>query len=208
MALQLAWWRTAMVTVGFVVEGDSDEFLPLNPIFRDWLLNECNIVVVDPVVNAGGNGNMCTNKIGIFVDKLRIQANPDMIIVLADLDPEKCAPCITKRKGIIGTNGIDLIVIACKAMESWFLADTAAMRSWTGNNDFYEPFPENCEGMPWDRLKQIGREIKRGPGNNKPGFARRFINNYGFDVRRAAAHPNCPSACYFIEKLCRLGQDS
>ncbi|MBY0578984.1 MAG: DUF4276 family protein [Burkholderiales bacterium] len=196
-----------MVTVGFVVEGNSDEFLPQSEAFRNWLRDECNIEVIDPVVNAGGNGNMCRRNIGVFVEKLKIQANPDKVIVLADLDPDKCAPCIERRKEIIGHGGIDLIVIARKAIESWFLADTEAMRRWTGNINFYEPEPETLEGMPWERLKQIGREIGHGPGNNKPGFANKFIRRNGFDVRRAANHANCPSARYFIEKLRTLGQD-
>jgi hypothetical protein len=195
-----------MVTVGFVVEGDSDEFLPQSQAFRDWLRDECNLVVVDPVVNAGGNGNMCNRKIKDYVDKLRIQANPDKIVVLADLDPDQCAPCIEKRKEIIGNNGIDLVVIARKAIESWFLADTEAMKRWTGDDGFHEPEPEDLEGMPWDRLKEIGRNGRRGPGS-KVAFAKKFIRVHKFDVRRSANHQNCPSARYFIEKLCALGAD-
>ena len=196
-----------MVTVGFVVEGDSDEFLPQSQAFRNWLRDECNLEVVDPVVNAGGNGNMCNRKIKDYVDKLRIQANPDKVVVLADLDPDQCAPCIEKRKEIIGdNNGIDLVVIARKAIESWFLADTEAMRSWTGDKDFHEDLPETMEGMPWERLKQIGIDMGRCPGSSKPSFAKKFIRKNGFDVRRAGNHPNCPSARYFVEKLCALGK--
>jgi len=195
-----------MVTVGFVVEGDSDEFLPQSPAFRGWLRKECNLEVVDPVVNAGGNGNMCNRKIKDYVEKLKIQAKPDKIVVLVDLDPDQCAPCIEARKNIIGSAGIDLVVVARKAIESWFLADTEAMRSWTGDNDFYEPAPESKEGMPWERLKQIGRDMGRGPGNSKPSFAKKFVHKNGFDVRRAGNHPGCPSARYFVEKLCALGK--
>lgn len=193
-----------MVTVGFVVEGDSDEFLPQSPAFRTWLRNECQLEVVDPVVNAGGNGNMCSRKIGIFVEKLRIQAAPDKVVVLADLDPDQCAPCIEERKKIIGMDGVDLVVVARKAVESWFLADTEAMRRWSGNDQFHEPEPEAVEGMPWDRLKQIGREKGRGPGS-KIAFAKKFIRDCQFDVKRAASHPHCPSARYFVEKLSTLG---
>lgn len=197
-----------MVTVGFVVEGDSEEFLPQSPAFRSWLRDECNLAVVDPVVNAGGNGNMCSRKIKVYVDKLKIQANPDKVVVLADLDPDSCAPCIEKRKEIIGEGGgIDLVVIARKAIESWFLADTEAMRSWTGDPGFFEDLPEAANGMPWDRLKQIGIDNGRGPGNSKPFFAKRFIQDSGFDPRRAGQHPNCPSARYFVERLCALGRE-
>jgi len=193
-----------MVRVGFVVEGASDKKLIESESFRAWLRDECGIQVLDPVVDAGGNGQMCNRNIGVLVEKLRIQASPDKVVVLADLDPDSCAPCVEKRKEIIGSSGIDLVVIARKAMESWFLADTKAMRSWTGDAGFREEHPETLAGMPWDRLKEIGRQIGRGPGNKKI-FSRRFIRDHDFDVRRAADHGNCPSALYFVERLCRLG---
>jgi hypothetical protein len=193
-----------MVTVGFVVEGDSDEFLPQSPAFRAWLRDEYQLEVLDPVVNAGGNGNLCSHKIGVFVEKLKIQASPDKLVVLADLDPGQCAPCIEARKQLMGAPEVDLVVIARKAIESWFLADTEAMRRWSGNDTFYDPEPEVMTGMPWDRLKQVGRERGRGPGS-KIAFARKFIRDHQFDVRRAASHPNCPSARYFVEKLALLG---
>lgn len=179
-----------MVTVGFVVEGPSDKKLVESESFQRWM----------PAATA----NCSSRKITAFVDKLKIQAkNPDKVIVLADLDPDRCAPCISKRKEIIGNDGIDLIVIARKALESWFLADTEAMRRWTGNKGFYEDQPETLSGIPWDRLKEIGRDRDRGrgPGASKIIFARKFIRHQGFDVRRAAEHPACPSARYFVERL-------
>lgn len=194
-----------VTTVGFVVEGPSDRQLVESESFRQWLHENCGMKILKPVVDAGGNGEMCSRKIKYYIEKLKIQANPDKIVVLADLDPDRCAPCIEKRKEIIGADGIDLVVIARKAMESWFLADTEAMRRWTGDNDFHEPAPETLEGMPWDRLKQIGQAKGRGPGS-KITFSRRFIRDCKFDVKRAANHPNCPSARYFVEKLCALGK--
>lgn len=196
-----------MVTVGFVVEGPSDKKLVESELFQTWLREDCGLDVASPIMNAGGKGQMCSRKIIEHVEKLRIQANPDKVVVLADLDPERCAPCITKRKEIIGNAGIDLIVIARKALESWFLADTEAMRRWTGNDGFQEHRPETLPEMPWDRLKEIGRHTGRGPGANKILFARKFIGHHGFDVRRAAGHPACPSARYFVERLCALGPD-
>jgi len=194
-----------VVTVGFVVEGDSEKVLAESALLRRWLKEECGLEVIDPVVNVSGNGNMCNRKIGVYVEKMR-RFNPDKIVVLADLDPEKCAPCITARRMIIGDCGADLVVIARKALESWFLADTEAMRRWAGDEGFVEPVPETIAGMPWDSIRQIGRDVKgRGPGGSKPRFAKHFINNHGFDVRNAAAHPDCPSAKYFVEKLCALG---
>lgn len=194
-----------MVTVGFVVEGASEKRLVENELFQKWLREDCNLKEVDPVVDAAGNGNMCSHNIETFVNNLRTVANPDKVVVLADLDPDTCAPCVQKRKEIIGSQGIDLIAIAKKAMESWFLADTMAMRQWLGDDTFYETHLETLDEMPWDRLKKLRTQKGRGPGATKLSFARKFIRDHGFDVRRAARHSQCPSAHYFVEHLCALG---
>lgn len=194
-----------MVTVGFVVEGASEKRLVESELFRKWLREDCNLKVVDPVVDAAGNGNMCSHNIETFVKNLRTIANPNKVVVLADLDPDTCAPCVQKRKEIIGCQGIDLVVIAKKAMESWFLADTKAMRQWLGDDTFYETHPETLAEMPWDRLKKLRTQKDRGPGATKLSFAKKIIRDHGFDVRRAARHSQCPSAHYFVEHLCALG---
>ncbi len=196
-----------MVTVGFVVEGASEKRLVESELFRKWLREDCNLEVIDPVVDAAGSGNMCSRNIGVFVKNLRTEANPDKVVVLADLDPETCAPCVQERKKIIGSRDIDLVAIAKKAMESWFLADTKAMRRWLDDDTFCEADPETLIGMPWDRLKELGRKMGRGPGT-KGSFSRKFVRRHGFDVRRAARHAQCPSARYFVERLCALGSGS
>ena len=193
-----------MVTVGFVVEGASEKRLVENKLFRKWLREDCNLAVIDPVVDAAGGGNMCSRNIEALVKGIRLEANPDKVVVLADLDPEKCAPCVQARKEIIGSQGIDLVIIAKKAMESWFLADTEAMHRWLGDDTFYEDTPETLDGMPWDRLRELGRKRGSGPGT-KVRFSGKFIREHGFDVRRAAQHDQCPSARYFVERLCALG---
>jgi hypothetical protein len=196
-----------MIKVGFVVEGVSDKKLIESPGFKKWAKQACGLEILDEVVDAGGNRNLCSQKIEIYVQKLMIQAQPDKIVVLADLDPEECVPCITERKKMIGQKNIDLVVIARKAMESWFLADTQAMRKWLGDQHFELENPEQIEGMPWDYIKKLGENSpkQRGPGSKKV-FARKFIRDYGFDVCRAAEHPNCPSSQYFIMKLCELAK--
>ena len=193
-----------MVTVGFVVEGASEKRLVESKLFRKWLREDCNLAVIDPVVDAAGNGNMCSRNIEALVKGIRIQANPDKVVVLADLDPETCAPCVQERKKIIGSQDIDLVAIAKKAMESWFLADTEAMRRWLSDDTFCEVAPETLAGMPWDRLKELGRKRGSGPGT-KVRFSGKFIREHRFDVRRAAQHDQCPSARYFVKRLCALG---
>ena len=191
-----------MVTVGFVVEGDSDKYLVESELFRKWLREDCNLEVIGRAVNAAGN--MRSHYIEDQVRLLRQEKNPDKVVVLADLDPDRRAPCVQERKKIIGSRGIDLIAIAKKAIESWFLADTEAMRRWLGDDTFCEVNPETLTGMPWDRLQELGRKRGRGPGT-KVRFSRKFIRDHRFDVRRAARHDQCPSARYFVKRLCALG---
>ena len=191
-----------MVTVGFVVEGDSDKYLVESELFRKWLREDCNLEVIGRAVNAAGN--MRSHYIEDQVRLLRQEKNPDKVVVLADLDPDRRAQCVQERKKIIGYRGIDLLVIVRKAIESWFLADTEAMRRWLGDDTFCEVNPETLIGKPWDRLRELGRKRGRGPGT-KVRFSRKFIRDHRFDVRRAAQHASCPSARYFVERLCALG---
>nr|VFJ97778.1 MAG: hypothetical protein BECKLFY1418A_GA0070994_107322 [Candidatus Kentron sp. LFY] len=78
------------------------------------------------------------------------------------------------------------------------------MCHWTGDNAFFEPHPEGTPEMPWDRLKEIGGKVGRGPGKNRKIFARKFIRKH-FHIERAARHPDCPSARYLASKLRALG---
>jgi hypothetical protein len=72
-----------VVKVGFVVEGISDKKLIESSTFKDWAKQACGLEVLDEVVDAGGNGNMCSQKIEVFVQKLMTQAQPDKIVVLS-----------------------------------------------------------------------------------------------------------------------------
>lgn len=191
----------AVVKVGFIVEGDCDRIMVESQQFRRWLHVECGLELVQPVVDATGGGNLLEPNLPQHVELLRKQSNPDKIVVIADLDPDTQVLCITKRKDLIGTVGIDLVLVAKTAIESWFLADTCAMQAITGNPQFIESNPEQ-HADSWARLKNVlVAETGRGPGPSKPIFAKNFVHRHGFDLSRAAAHPACPSAAYAVARL-------
>ncbi len=48
-----------MVKIGFVVEGISDKKLIESTAFKDFAQQECGLEILDDVVDAGGNRNMC-----------------------------------------------------------------------------------------------------------------------------------------------------
>ncbi len=193
-----------MVRMGFVVEGYCEKILLESNNFCHWA-KQHNISICFPIINACGGGNLCPKNIDDSITECNILANPDKIIILTDLE---CDPCITVTKSRIGNRDIHQIIVAKKALEAWFLADTAAMRSWLKNHNFPgEDEPENTQDMPWDRLKEIARiyhKDGRGPGARKIQFAKTMINKLGFSIERAANHPNCSSAKYFLDKLQKM----
>ena len=100
------------------------------------------------------------------------------------------------------SGGIGLASLLRKQVSNlWFLADTTAMRSWTGDSSYYEECPEATPNMPWDRLKEVGHARR---GRSKVSLARLVVNQHEFDIARAAEHPQCPTARYFVERVSAL----
>lgn len=200
-----------MVRAAFIVEGHTEVELVRSDYFRRWLKEKCEITLVgNPgTTNCKGNGNMCAAKLENIVRLTRKLHKPDVVVVLADLDPDDNIQCITRRKQHIGHQGIDLIVIARNAIEAWFLADTQAMQSWLGkgNENFRESEPES-HAKPWDRLEKHAKasKAKLPSRGSKSEFIKSFIQKHQFDLERAASHKNCPSAAYCVEKLKQLGE--
>lgn len=187
--------------VGFIVEGDTEKLLVESNCFRDWMYRHLGLEVADPVLNVSSIDNLRPHRLSLQLPAYIKEARPDKIVILSDLDPSDVVPCITSRKQLIYTDGIDLVLIARTSVESWFLGDTEAMRCCLGNNEFFEAVPEDYENA-WERLKfLLVTETGRGPGASKPKFARKFIQQHGFDLTRAAAHPACPSAAYALARL-------
>jgi hypothetical protein len=192
-----------MVKVGFVVEGYCEKIFLESLNFRCWA-KQHQIEICDPIINARGGGNLCPKTIEASITECRVLASPEKIMVLTDLE---CEACITVVKARIGDENVDQIVVAKKALEAWFLADIVAMRAWLKNEDFPgELTPEETPDMPWERLKDIAKnyhEKRRGPGNKKL-FTKYLMKHFDFSIERAAKHPGCPSAKYFLEKLQKL----
>ena len=188
--------------VGFIVDGRSDKIVVESDGFAAWLRGR-GMRRGDPVVAAGGQ--VGSARIGRLATLLRKQiGDVDRIVQLTDLDPNEAVPCISARRAFAHSQEVDLVVVAKKAMESWFLADSLAMRNWSGDADFFEEYPEETPGMPWDRLKEVGTSGGRGPGS-KVGFAKKIVRTHGFSIASAAKHPNCPSAKYFVHRVGALG---
>ena len=190
-----------MVKVGFVAEGECDTFVLESNNFRK-LAESLDIYVCPEIINAHGEGNLRYLNLIDFVNLCYDQAEtPDKIIVLSDLETD---PCVTEVKKRINPSGMaDKIIVARKALESWFLADHEGLSRYLGKEFPIVEFPEQTQVMPWDELRQRTISVnKRGIGQLKKAFAKKFVKTQEhFSLERAAQHPNCPSALYFLTAL-------
>lgn len=174
--------------VGFIVEGGSERIIVESEKFQTMLLKN-GYDLVTPVIDAEGGGNLLPQNIEVFINRLS-QEEVEHIFVLTDLEEELSVDFVRDR---IAHESIQFSFIAVKALEAWYLADSTAMNKWLKISDFHEAHPEQTQGKPWDRLKEIAIERgKRGPGN-KISFAKKIIKQFGFSVEEAAKHQNCQS---------------
>ncbi len=188
-----------MVKVGFIVEGDTEEII-LKSIEFGSFLQTLNIERVG-VINTEGSKNMLPRNIGKFREALQ-RRQAEKVIILTDLDDDVC---VTKTKKRIEALPEEIVVIAVQKIESWFLADTLATSQFLGKSDFYIEFPEQ-ETVPFESLKQIRLvHSNRGIGDKK--LLARNMLRCGFSLQRAAQHPNCHSAAYFLKKLHSLNHN-
>ncbi|MEA5259007.1 hypothetical protein VB264_14520 [Arcicella aquatica] len=181
-----------MVRIGFIVEGETEALILYSDKFKA-ILNELNLVSVG-IINAGGNKNLLPHNILIHQSNL-IKKGAETIVILTDLDEDQC---ITKTKARITERENQIIIVAIKQIESWFLADSLLL-----SNLFNEPFsfdyPEN-ENVPFDTLRALLIKYRGRGLPKKIPMALKMINS-GFSIEHAANHPNCPSANYFLTKL-------
>ncbi len=186
--------RLTLVKVGFIVEGETEKLIIDSDGFQK-LLVELNLECVSEAIDAGGNGNLLPHNIIPFRETLK-DLGAEYIIILTDKDD---AVCITQTRQRITEQENQIIIVAVHQIESWFLADTETLSLCTKSNFYFEQ-PER-EIVPFETLGALMIEkTKRGIGNRKTRFALNYLRN-GFSLRRAAQHPNCPSAAYFLNKL-------
>jgi hypothetical protein len=189
-----------MVKIGFICEGQTEQIILQSDRFRE-LLATMNIESL-PVIDAKGAGNLLPHNISGYIERLEKQG-AQTIFILTDLDEDIC---ITKTKERISARPQDIVVIAVKKIEAWFLACTPTMRKLLGESGFSFPSPEN-ESHPFETINQFLIQHRgRGIGRKSAGKVKlvfRMINE-GFTLSDAAAHPNCPSVRYLLRKLAEI----
>lgn len=189
-----------MIKVGFICEGHTERILLESGSFKD-LLTSLNIDLLQ-VINAEGCDNLLPHNIKPYTAILEGQG-ANFIIIVTDLDDDAC---ITETKNRISARKQDIVIVAVKKIEAWFLACSVTMSYLIQTPQFKFGKPEE-ETEPFDTINQLlidntGRGLGKRSGKIK--LAYRMLG-LGFNVANAAAHPNCPSATYFLRKLQEIG---
>jgi len=184
-----------MVNIVFLVEGETEEILVSHLAKTRWF-DQFSLNVI-AIINVRGNGNLCPHNISKYVNQANT-LNPDKIIILTDLD---CSPCIEETKIRLGTCSECILIVAKKAIESWFLADTPLMQKIMQDDGFYLGSPETTDKMPFDVINDLLKAKGiRGTGPSKPRFAKKMIKE-GYDIDSAIAHASSHSIQYFKNKM-------
>lgn len=189
--------------VGFIGEGESEVHLLKSSTFKEFLRG-MNLSSVGEFDAMGRNQLLNKNSriedfFNIFNDK-----NAERVFILSDLEND---PCISNYKNrLYNYSKLKIDVVAVKAIEAWLLSDSSTL-SFLLKKSFICDDPENTVSLPLIKLQEIFiEECGRGLGIRKPKIIERFIRN-GFTVEKAAEHPHCNSAKYFIKKLKEFSEE-
>jgi hypothetical protein len=187
-----------MVKLGFIVEGATEKIILEKSDFFDYL-RSLKIDYVSKIEDAEGNGNLLPHNI-LEHSKILVDKGATHIFILTDLDKDKC---ITETKNRISASENRAVVISVKEIESWYLADSSAMGSFLKDSSYYCDSPESIidpfTEIKNRRLAKINRGI-----DDKVILAKLIVKNNGFSILKAAEHPNCNSAKYFLKKIKEL----
>jgi len=180
--------------IGFICEGKTEKNVIESDSFQQWLRQQ-DFDCILPVIDAKGNGNLLPQRIDVLRQEL-LDQKAEKIFVITDLDVDNC---ITSTRQRITERDDQIIIVAVRQIESWFLSDTPTLQYLFGDYTFVIDKPEQ-DINPFLTLQQLLlTKTKRGVGSKNILVSRML--KYGFTVERAAEHPNCPSARYFLDKL-------
>ena len=183
-----------MIKIGFIVEGHCEKAILGSESFQTYL-SEIGILTVHEVLNARGKTNLLNDTARSRAQIIR-DKGAEHIVVLRDLD--NLPNLEAAEREVIQANDLS-VCVAIQELESWFLADSATMSAVFKTNFFFE-HPEH-ERKPFDTLNTLSRQYRQGRGiNDKRQFTNLMLAN-GFTIEKAAQHPNCPSAQYFLTTL-------
>ncbi|OIN61115.1 hypothetical protein [Arsenicibacter rosenii] len=186
-----------MVKVGFICEGKTEKAIIQSDAFQAWL-HQNRIECVFEVIDAKGGGNLLPHNIGLITKELALRG-AQQIVILTDSDDDLCVTLTRERINALPNQHV---VVAVRQIEAWFLSDTETLKGMLNDTGYYCREPEKIPA-PFEYLKNLFL-LKTGRGVGGKAILVSRMLKYGFTPERAAEHPNCPSARYFLTKLQRL----
>lgn len=183
-----------MVKLGFIVEGNTEKILFGSETFSNYM-KSLKIDFVPEIIDAKGNGKLLPQYISEFTQILQ-DKGATKIFIIADLETD---PCVTKTKERIMPEEIHQCIISRKTIESWLLADTAAIRNYLGSADYICENPEEIEN-PFEEIKRQRLFFKNKGVTDKKILVRTILGS-GFSFENVISNPHCTSAQYFHKKL-------
>ena len=194
-----------MVTIGFLVEGDSEAILIKSDSFQSYLQSLNLVCYTDLVINAKSKSYLY-HPAGDFLKlELRVSGwllsledkGAEKIFILLDMDDSDATYTIFKSK--VCSRPVDIIIVARQELEAWYLADTIALRKYLESDIDEIADPENYL-EPLEEIKKLRLLHQKRGVSDKKVLTKNMLAN-GFSLKGAAFHPNCPSARYFRDKL-------
>ncbi len=185
---------TDMVKIGFIVEGHCERAVLGSNAFQGYL-SKTGILNVYDIQNAKGKGNLL-NETATSLAQIIRDKGAEHIVVLRDMDS---LPDVEAAKSEVIKAGDLTVCVAVQELEAWFLADSETISTIFKTNFFFDE-PEQ-ETDPFGTLNNLSRQFRQGRGiDDKRKFTNLMLAN-GFTIEKAARHPNCPSAQYFLSTL-------
>jgi hypothetical protein len=179
--------------IGFICEGKTEKKIVESKNFQQFLIS-IGIECVPDIIDVAGYRNLSAEKLPAFSQTLT-DNGAQKIVILTDLDTDAC---ITLTKERVNASQDHLVIVSVRQAEAWFLADDACMSAICKTNIHVE-WPEKHEN-PFQTIRELLlQNTTKGVGDKILLAAKVMANN--FSILNAAAHPNCPSAKYFIQKL-------
>lgn len=178
-----------MVKLGLICEGESESYIFDTDTFKVFLA-ALNIELIG-IAETGSKNQYLGDRL-IRYREILLDKGAEKIIALLDLDRDACIT-LTKQSVLPFDN--QMVVVAVKEFENWYLADSESLSRLLGREVYIE-FPE----ADFEAFKTIAQLNRKGFGGSKPRLAMKMRAN-GFSIEKAASHPHCPSANYFLTKL-------
>lgn len=178
--------------VGFIGEGDCEVILLKSEMFNNYLQTH-NLKSIG-VFNACGNGQFQKDNYTMrsFFHECEPQ-NAVKVLVLMDIENEPCVTSLINKYHNFSSKQIN--IVSKKALESWYLSDSATLSKIFNTNFHYED-PENTEEMPYKIMRDLFKQYNASGYRTKVILTNKMLEN-GFDIENCLNHPNISSLKYF-----------